>query len=142
MTFDQLMEIMKVSHGSFNTLLALAFLYQAWTGLATRSGRRRGLPRFGDVRRHRRLGPYLVVMGVMGFCFGLLLVLLDKGRVLIHPLHFTAGSLIVVFLLAQFGISRRIRASEPAWRAPHLAVGATIPCLYLVQIVLGIELLL
>jgi hypothetical protein len=142
MTSALLMDILKVSHGSFNTLLALASLYQAWLGLSVRQGRMGGEPRFSAMRMHRRLGPWLVAMGLMGFCFGLMLVVIDKGKVFAHPLHFAAGSLIAVFLLAQYGISRKIRGAEPAWRGPHLAVGVNILFLYLVQIVLGFEILL
>jgi hypothetical protein len=141
MNFDLLMEILKISHGSFNSLLALGFLYQAWLGLVVRKGRERREPRLRAVRVHRRLGPWLVVMGLAGFCFGLVLVSIDKGRVIANPLHFAAGLLIAVFLLAQYWISRKIRGAEPAWRAPHIAVGANILCLYLVQIVIGIQLL-
>lgn len=60
-------------------LLALAFLYQARMGLTIRKEREKVKPRSATISRHRRLGPLLVVMGVAGYCFGLILVYIDKG---------------------------------------------------------------
>lgn len=142
MNFDLFIDISKLAHGSFNTLLALVFFYQAWMGLSIRRGRKRGKPRPIAVRRHRRLGPILVVLGVLGFCLGLLLVIIDKGRVLEYPLHVAVGAVIVLFLLGQYAVSRKIKGLESPWRTPHLAIGTGIILLYVLQIVIGIGVLL
>jgi len=142
MTFDLFIDISEVAHGSFNTLLALVFFYQAWMGLTIRRGRKRGEPQVKAMRRHRRLGPFLVVMGLLGFCLGLLLVYIDKGRLVEYPLHLAVGSLIVLFLLGQYAVSRKIKGQESAWRTPHLAIGVGIICLYVLQIVIGISVLM
>jgi len=141
MTFTLFIDISKVVHGSFNTLLALAFLVQAWMGLTIRRGRKRSETRPATTRRHRQLGPWLVIMGVAGYCFGLILVSIDKGRVLEYPLHFAVGSLIVLFLLGQYILSKKIRGHESSWRTPHLVIGAGIICLYVLQIIIGLEIL-
>jgi uncharacterized membrane protein len=140
-TFDLFIDISKVAHGSFNALLALVFLYQAWMGFTIRRGRKRGKSQFIAMRRHRRLGPFLVVMGLLGYCFGLILVYIDKGRVLEYPLHLAVGSLIVLFLLGQYAVSRKIKGLESSWRTPHLAIGVGLICLYVLQIVIGIAVL-
>jgi len=142
MTFDLFIDISKVAHGSFNALLALVFLYQARMGLSIRRGRKRGEPQLKAMRRHRRLGPFLVVMGLLGYCLGLILVSIDKGRVLEYPLHLVVGSVIVLFLLGQYAVSRKIKGPESSWRTPHLAIGTGIILLYVLQIVIGIGVLL
>lgn len=105
MTFDLFIDTSKVAHGSFNALLALAFLYQAWMGFTIRRGRKSSTPRLLAIRRHRRLGPFLVVMSLAGYFFGLILVYVDKGRVLEYPIHLAVGSLIVLFVLGQYAVS-------------------------------------
>jgi hypothetical protein len=142
MNFDLFIDISKLAHGSFNTLLALVFLYQGWMGLSIRRGRKKGEPRGTVVRRHRRLGPVLVTLGILGYCLGVVLVLIDKGRVFEYPLHLAVGSLIVLFLLGQYAVSRRIKGLDSSWRTPHLAIGVGIVCLYVLQIVVGIGVLL
>ncbi len=132
----------KVVHGSFNSLLVLVFFYQAGMGLAIRRGRKRGEPSVKAMRRHRRLGPFLVVLGIFGYCAGLILVLIDKGRVLEYPLHLIVGSVIVLFLLGQYAVSRKIKGPESPWRTPHLAIGASIIVLYVLQVVMGVGVLL
>jgi hypothetical protein len=142
MTFDFFIDIGKLFHGSFNALLALAFMYHASRGLAIRRGRKRGEPRVEAVKRHRRLGPLLVVLGVLGFCAGLILVAIDKGRIWEYPPHLVVGSVIVLFLLGQYAVSRKIKGLDSPWRTPHLAVGVGIIVLYVVQILIGISILL
>ena len=142
MTFDLFIDISKLAHGSFNTLLALVFLYQARMGLSIRRGRKRGESRVIAMRRHRRLGPFLVVLGLLGYCLGLILVSIDKGRLLEYPLHLAVGSLIVLFLLGQYAVSRKIKGLESSWRTPHLAIGVGIICLYVLQIVIGVSVLM
>jgi FtsH-binding integral membrane protein len=111
-------------------------------GLAIRRGRKRGEPRPKVVRRHRKLGPFLVVLGVAGYCLGLILVIIDKGRVLEYPPHLAVGSLIVLFLLGQYTVSKKIKGLESPWRTPHLAIGVGLICLYVIQIVIGIGVLM
>jgi len=135
-------DIGRVAHGAFNILLALAFAYQAWIGLAIRRGRKSGRPRPTAVKRHRKLGPLLVIMSAVGYCFGLVLVGLDKGHVLEYPLHFTVGSLIVLAVLAQFAISKKIKGRALSIRTLHLFIGISIICLYALQIAIGMGILL
>ena len=142
MTFDLFIDISKVAHGSFNALLALAFLYQAWMGLTIRRARKRGESQIIAMKRHRRFGPFLVVMGLLGYCLGLILVYIDKGRVLEYPLHLAVGSLIVLFLLGQYAVSGKIKGLESSWRTPHLAIGVGLICLYVLQIGVGIGVLM
>jgi peptidoglycan/LPS O-acetylase OafA/YrhL len=137
-----LIDLAKVVHGAFNFLLALVFLYQAWMGLAIRRGRKKGSPRPPIIKRHRRLGPLLVILSAAGYCFGLALVLIDKGHALEYPLHFAVGSLIVLFVLGQFAVSKKIKGRESFFRTLHLLVGICIVCLYALQMVIGVGVLL
>lgn len=138
MIFGLLIDIFKVIHGSFNALLALVFFYQAWMGLAIRKARKKKEPRISFIKRHRRLGPLLVVMGLAGYLAGIILVLIDEGRLLEYPLHLFVGSLIVFFLFGQYAVSRKIKGPESSWRTPHLVIGVTILCLYVLQIIIGL----
>jgi hypothetical protein len=136
------LDVAKLFHGSFNTLVALAFMYQGWMGLAVRRGRKKGQPRIDAVKRHRRLGPVLAVLGILGYCAGLALVYVDKKNLLEFPLHFAVGSVIVLFVLSQYAVSKKIKGLESPWRTPHLAIGTGIVFLYLFQIVVGLSVLL
>lgn len=142
MTFGLFIDIFKIVHGSFNALLALVFFYQAWMGLAIRKGRKKKQPQILIVKRHRRLGPLLVIMGLSGYLIGLILILIDKGRLLEYPLHLAVGSSIVFFLLGQYAVSKKIKGPESSLRTPHLVIGIAILCLYVLQIIIGLGVLL
>jgi hypothetical protein len=142
MTSGLYLDVAKLFHGSFNTLVAFSFMYQGWMGLAVRRGRKRGQPRIEIVKRHRRLGPILVVLGALGFCAGLTLAIIDKGTILQYPLHVIVGSVIVLFILGQYTVSKKIKGPESPWRTPHLAIGMGIVVFYLFQILVGLSILL
>ena len=142
MNFDLFIDIAKLVHGSFNSLMALAFFYQGWMGLKIRRGRHRDELPAKVMKRHRRLGPVLVALGIFGYCAGLILVLIDKGRLFAYPLHLVVGSAIVPFLLGQYAVSRKIKGRDSPLRTPHLAIGVGIIVLYVVQIVVGIGVLM
>jgi hypothetical protein len=139
----EMLSYLKLLHGSFNAFIFLLFLCQGSLGIRIR--RRRlsgGQSPAGIVRWHRKLGPKLVLLGILGFCSGAFLALLDEGELFEHALHFTTGLLIAVALVATFLISRQIRGPSSPWRTPHFVVGLTIICLYLIQILLGLSILL
>ncbi len=142
MNFDLFIDIGTLVHGSFNTLMAIAFFFQGGMGLAIRRGRKRGEPNVKAMKRHRRLGPFLVGLGIFGYCAGLILVLIDKGKVFAYPPHLIVGSVIVLFLLGQYAVSKQIKGLESPWRTPHLCIGCGIIVLYVVQAVIGVGILL
>jgi hypothetical protein len=118
------------------------FLYQGWVGLTIRKQRRGGGPPISEnIRRHRKLGPFLFLFGLIGFCAGLTLVTLDYGGIFQYPLHFIAGLLIAIFLTTAFIISRQIRYNDPLWRTSHFILGLSIISLYIIQIFLGLGIL-
>lgn len=137
-----LLDLAKVAHGAFNLLIALAFLYQAGMGMAIRRDRKKGSPRAPIIKRHRRLGPLLVILSIAGYGFGLVLVLIDKGHVLEYPLHFAVGSLIVLFVVGQFAVSKKIKGRESFFRTIHLSIGIGIIFLYALQMVIGVGVIL
>lgn len=141
MDFNLFIGMAILAHGAFNTLLALAFVYQAWLGFAIRSGRQSGRPRPTNIKKHRKFGPLLVLMSAAGYFFGLILVSLDKGHVLQYPLHFTVGSLIVLAVLGQFAVSKKIKGRNLSFRTLHLFIGIVIMGLFALQIAIGLGML-
>ena len=139
----ELLANLKLVHGGYNFTVVLLFLYQGWLGLAIRRARQRQAPLPAQkIMRHRKFGPVLVVMGILGFLVGVTLVLIDTGNILEYPLHFFTGVAIVLLLLATFVVSRQIRGPDPAKRNLHFALGITLLCLYLLEVFFGIGALL
>ncbi|MCK9418370.1 MAG: DUF4079 domain-containing protein [Nitrospirae bacterium] len=134
---------LRLVHGVFNAIVMLFFLYQGRLGFRIRRDRGTGAPLpVPVIKRHRRMGPVLAILGGLGFLAGLTLVLLDTGNVLEYPLHFIAGLTIVVLLIATYKISRDIKGPDSPFRTPHFVLGVAILCLYLVNVMIGIGALL
>jgi hypothetical protein len=139
----QMLPWLALGHGLFNALVMLFFCYQGWLGHVIRRSRLAGgPPPLPVVRRHRWLGPRLVLLGLAGFLAGLLVVLVDEGRVAEHPLHFGLGLAIVLAQAGAFAASRHIRGRGPAGRGRHRLLGILILCLYPVQVIVGLGILL
>ncbi|MEW6520891.1 MAG: DUF4079 family protein [Thermodesulfobacteriota bacterium] len=139
----QMMPWLALGHGIFNVLVMVCFWYQGWLGHVVRRHRLAGeAPPLQTVRRHRRLGPWLVVSAAAGFLAGVLLVLLDRGRVIVYPLHFSLGLTLILVQGAAWAASRRIRARDAAGRGRHRLLGILILCLYPLQVLAGLGVLL
>ena len=135
-------EYLKYVHGLFNIIVVLMFFYQGWMGLRIRNGRKSGnAPDFVLIKKHRKLGPILFVLGVAGFLAGPMVVYINYARIFEYPLHFVLGVCITLSLIATYIISRKIRVGSP-WRTPHFVMGVTISCLYIVQALIGLSMLL
>lgn len=133
----------KVAHGFFNLSMMALFCYQGWMGYLVRQARTSGAAAPLDaVRRHRKAGPWFALWGVMGFIAGVIMILLDKGRVLEYPLHFLVGSLIAAVIGSLYLISRRIIGPETHYRNIHFGLGMCLLALYVIQVLLGIGILL
>lgn len=132
-----------LGHGVFNCVLMLLFFYQAWLGLAIRKARITYTPApHVVVRRHRKTGPVLAILGTIGFLAGILIVLIDKGKLFEYPLHFFMGLVIVLCLGATYYISLRIKTQDSAYRNPHRAIGILMLCVYPIQSLLGLSIIL
>lgn len=132
-----------LGHGIFNGLVMLFFCGQGWLGHIVRRHRLDEAPvPAGAVRRHRRFGPWLVILGWAGFLVGLLIALADKGKVLVYPLHFNLGVAIVLIQTGAWLLSRRIKVGAPEGRAGHRLLGILLLCLYPVQVIVGLGILL
>ncbi len=133
---------LRILHGLYNTVVVLAFIYQGSLGLKIRRERKKGnAPLPGIVRRHRRLGPFLLLAGIAGFSAGLLIVYLDSGDILKYPLHLFTGMTIVSLIIATYLVSRKIKGLDSQWRQPHFRIGVIILVLYCIQIFLGLGIL-
>jgi hypothetical protein len=129
-------------HGIYNSLIILLFLYQGWLGLRIRRERIQGRPPTSRiVRRHRKLGPMLVPLGVFGYLAGPAILYLRTGHIFEYPLHFVNGSVVVLLIMATSFISKKIKGRESPWRTPHLVAGIFVLALYIVQAFLGIGVL-
>jgi hypothetical protein len=138
----QLLASLRLVHGSYNSLVMLLFFYHGWLGITIRRARKSKAPLlFAVIKRHRKTGPVLAIMGGLGFLIGLTLILLDTGNVLEYPSHFLVGCTIVLCLLSTFLISRKIKGPDSPYRTPHFVLGIAILCLYLIEVFLGIGVL-
>jgi hypothetical protein len=139
----QLLTKFRLVHGVFNACVMVLFFYHASIGLAIRRARRAKAPLpFSEIKRHRKMGPFLALAGVAGCCAGLILVLVDTGNVLEYTPHFIIGSLIVFLLIVTFIISRNIKGQVSPLRTPHAFIGIAILFLYIVEVFLGFGVLL
>lgn len=137
----QTIAYLRYVHGFYNTVVLVLFMYQGVLGLRIRKQRKAGVITPVIIRRHRKAGPFLVLLGLIGFLAGIILVFVDYGNLLKFPLHLLTGTGIAILIICTFVISRRIKVSEPAWRTPHFTIGIAILCLYVIQTFLGLGIL-
>lgn len=139
----QYIDYLKLLHGSYNTVVALLFMYQGSLGWRIRTERTGGGARNATIiRAHRVRGPIFAILGIGGYLAGTLLVYLDKGYLYEYKLHLIAGTCIVLAIMTTYLVSRMIRGPESRWRTPHFLIGLFIILAYLIQIVLGLNILL
>lgn len=139
----EIIPYLKLTHGLYNTIVLSLLIYQGWLGLRIRKKRKAGEHQdFDIIKRHRRNGPIFAIMGCVGFLAGITLIYFDRKRIFLYPLHFINGSLIALFLISTYLISKKIRANESPWRTLHLILGIVILFLYLIQVYLGLGILL
>ena len=133
---------LRLAHGIFNAGMMLVFLYQGWTGYSIRRARMSGGPLpFLLIKRHRKTGPVAAVLGACGFLFGLVLVMLDRGRILEYPSHFAGGGVLVLLIAAVYGVSRGIQGPDSPLRSRHAGLGIALLLAYLIEVFLGIGVL-
>lgn len=143
MTSKEAIAYLKLAHGLYNTIIASLFIYQGWLGLKIRKERSAGsIQAFKKIKKHRRNGPPLVILGVLGFCAGAILVYIDKGDIFKYPLHLVNGLFIALSINTTLLISTKIKGASSPWRGRHLLLGLFILCLYLLQIWFGLNILL
>ena len=133
---------LRLVHAFYNTSIMLLFLYHGWLGFRIRRVRRAKAPLpFPVMRLHRKAGPILAAMGVLGFFIGFTLVMLHTGKILEYPPHLFTGLTIVILLVTTWLVSRRIKGPDSPYRTPHFILGCAILCLYVVEVFLGIGVL-
>ena len=138
----QLLLNLRWVHAFYNGVVLLLFFYHGWLGATIRRARRAKAPLpFAAIKRHRKMGPFLVILGVTGFFIGFTLILLHTGNVLEYPPHFFTGLAIVILLMTTWAVSRKIKGPDSPYRTPHFAVGIAILCFYLSEAVLGLGIL-
>ncbi len=139
----QLIANLRYLHGSFNLLVMLMFFVQGYFGFKIRRARKESLdPPLKIIKRHRMIGPMLFMLGIGGFFAGLILVYIDHGNILKFPIHLLFGVVLSVFLANLFFVSRMIKGVDTHWRDLHYKLGIGVLCLYVIQSLLGIGILL
>jgi hypothetical protein len=99
-------------HGLYNTVVFLLFVWQGWLGSKIRMGRLDGgHPNITVIRRHRRFGPVVFLLGIAGFLSGVVIVYIGGGNILAQPLHFIIGTVLTVSIIVAFFFSRKIKGS-------------------------------
>lgn len=143
MLSDRVVAVLQLGHAAFNGVLFLALAFQGLLGWRIRKRRVAGvLQNFSVVKRHRTLGPVLAALVPIGFLAGLGTTYLSRGEWVRHPGHLTNGTILLGVVVAAFLASRRIRGAQSPWRDVHAALGVLLACVFLVQIVLGLDILL
>jgi hypothetical protein len=139
----ELLSQLRLVHGGYNFSVMLLFLYQGWLGLKIRRARVSGaILSFPTIRRHRRAGPVFAGLALLGFLFGLSLVLVDTGNVFEYTPHFAVGFLIMLLLTATIVVSRKIRGQDSVNRQRHFLISQAILACYVLEVFLGIGVLL
>lgn len=143
MATDGLVPALQIAHALFGCALFLALVVQGLLGRRIRSRRLAGAPQdFGAVKRHRALGPILASLAPVAFLAGLITVRIHKGLWVNFPGHLAVGGVVLALAAATALASRGIRGAGSPWRARHRALGALLLCVFLVQVVLGLGILL
>jgi hypothetical protein len=138
-----LITMLKLFHGLFNVTVMCLFFYHARNGLLIRRARTAKAPLpLHAIKRHRRMGPVLAMMGGAGFFVGLCLVMLDSGKVFLYPSHLLTGLAIVLLLFSAYRVSKKIAGPAARERDLHYRLGLAILALYLVNVFLGVGVLL
>jgi hypothetical protein len=139
----QLIANLRYLHGSFNLLMMLMFFIQGYLGFRIRKARTANIQQpLTLIKRHRMFGPILFILGIGGFFSGLTLVYLDHGNIVKFPIHLFFGVTLTVFLINLFFVSRMIKGTGTHWRDLHYKIGIAVLCIYIVQSLLGIGMLL
>ena len=134
---------LKLVHGLFNLIVMLLFFYHAGNGLRIRRARRAKNPSpIPAIKRHRRMGPLLALLGAGGFAAGLILVFLDTGKIRQYPPHLFVGVAILFLLFSIYRVSRKISGPGALQRDRHFRLGLALLALYVVNVFLGIGVLL
>jgi len=137
----QILEYLKLGHGTFNVMVCSFLIYQGLLGYRIRKARLTHMSVGISQKRHRKNGPVLVVLGIAGFFAGMLVVFLDDGHLLKYPLHFINGATIAVALSGLLLVSRKIRTNDTQWRSAHFTLGIVTLLLYVSQLLLGLDIL-
>jgi hypothetical protein len=137
----QILEYLKLGHGTFNTMVCSLLIYQGLLGYRIRKARLAGGFAGRSQKRHRKNGPVLVVLGIAGFFAGMLLVFLEYGHILKYPLHFINGAAIATALIGLLLLSKRIKGAAAPWRRAHFTLGIVTLLLYFSQLLLGLDIL-
>lgn len=137
----QLIGYLRLVHGAFNASVMVFFIYQGWVGLRIRRERLAGTMTPPVVRKHRKDGPVLALLAVIGYFSGLILVVAHFGKIVKYPYHLACGTALILTVAVIFSISGRIKVRSPEWRTVHVLMGLFVIGLYAVQLFLGLGML-
>ncbi len=139
MNSGEYLYFLKAIHGAYNSVMMFLFVYQGWLGLKVRKERTgSGNRDFFIIRKHRKVGPIIAFLGILGFLSGLALVLIDEGHLFEYPLHFTIGLCLSLLITTTYYLSQKINRLDSPIRAAHSIIGIILIGLYLLQVFIGL----
>ena len=139
--------LVKYLHGTFNSLVFLLCCLQGYWGLTIRRARVAGKgPVPQSIRRHRKVGPFFALLGLLGVIGGLTLgYFLHRVPVVYNlyvSIHLLLAFCIAILIILTFFSSRKIKNVRSIWRSYHALLGACLICFYSAQVMLGLAILL
>ncbi len=138
----ELIANMRIVHALFNVTILMFLIFQAWLGLKIRRRRKAGdPPAFNVIKTHRKLGPMLVLAGVLGFISGCIIIYFDTGALFKYPWHSFLGLTLAFLLMSALFVSKKITGTDSSWRTIHYRIGLLLLCVYCIQAFLGIGIL-
>ena len=139
----ELINFPKYIHGIFNIFVFQFFCWQGWLGWTIRRSRKLGLaPVPKNIRRHRRIGPIIVLLGIVGIVGGFIVASHQLFVVHHHIIHLSLALILALLIILTFLSSKKIKSIRSPWRSNHAMLGLCLLFLYCIQVAAGLIILL
>ena len=129
-------------HAFYNFLMLLLFCCQGFLGLKIKIQKSKKILPINTIKIHRKLGPYLAILGMFSFFSGLMMLYIYTKTFAIYTLHYAFGFTLTILILVTYLVSKKITADSSGFRKAHFITGAAIILLYVTQTITGIKKLL
>jgi len=139
----ELIILLKYSHATFNALVFFLCCLQGLLGWRIRHLRQTGAAPIPQIiKSHRKIGPILTALGILGVFGGLILgFTLHQFPVTYNPyvrIHLSIALILGPLLVCTFFSSKQIKSINSTWRSYHALLGLVVFCFYCLQVTLGL----
>lgn len=131
-----------IIHASYNFLMLMLLCYQGFLGVKIKNQRAKGNSPINTIKIHRKTGPYLAILGILGFLSGLAMLYIYTKTFVKYTPHYFSGAAIAILIFLTYLISKKITVGSSRLRKAHFITGTVIILLYITQTVIGIKKLL